>query len=160
MSTYEIHGPQLTGDREAAAEAFEATKVGFSYAAFLFAPFWLAARQLWIPLGYYLIGAAIVVSLNAFDLISTGAVFAFALAAAVFVGVEGSQWRGKSLTRRGHGLIDIVEAGNASDAAYLFIARRLAQANDPMGVAPREARQVSQRRDPHVLGLFPEAGRP
>jgi Protein of unknown function (DUF2628) len=158
MAIYEIHGPQLTGDREAAAEALKASKTGFNCAAFVFGPFWLAVHRLWAPLAIYVVAAAAVIALAASAALAPGGIVALGLAAAVFTGLEGPNWRSAALVRRGMPLLDVIAAGSAEDAAYLHIMRNMAgtvgaPAPREFGVGPRAGRET------HVLGLFPEARR-
>jgi Protein of unknown function (DUF2628) len=159
MATYEIHGP-LTGERGAIAEALRATSPGFSYAAFVFGPFWLALHRLWVPLAIYLASGAVVAALASFGALAPGGALGLELTAAVFLGFEGPRWRAAALARRGRPLLDLVEAGSANDAADLFILRSLAEEPAaPPTAAPPPPRRVAPLREPQVLGLFPEARR-
>ncbi len=155
MATYEING--APAGRE--ADAFQVTKAGFSYAAFVFGPFWLAAFRLWLPLAIYLACAVVAGVLSTGGWLSGGAVLALEFTAGVFIGLEGPRWLSETRERRGYPLVDIVEAANARDAADLYIVRSLGEASSaPPPPRPAPIRP-SSRGEPHVLGLFPEARR-
>lgn len=54
MSVFTVHElPEPPADRIDRAEAMVFLKDGFSWGAFLFGPFWLAAKRLWLPLAVY-----------------------------------------------------------------------------------------------------------
>jgi len=159
MATYEIHGPAMTGEGETARLALRATKSGFSWAAFLLAPLWLAARRLWLPLAIYIAAAAGLVALTYMADLALGGVLALALTASLFIGFEGWNWRSAALARRGAPVLDIVEAAGAEEAVERYVRRAFA-AGESTPAAPREARPAPRRSEPHVLGLFPEARKP
>ena len=126
MATYEIHGREASGDREAALLALRATKAGFSFAAFVFGPFWLAARRLWLPLIVYGIAAVVAFALVVFGILGLGAAVVLAFVSGLFIGFEGSGWRSDALTRRGAPVLDVIEASGAEEAVERFVASRRA----------------------------------
>ena len=160
MATYEIHGPAMTGEGETARLALRATKSGFSWAAFLFAPLWLAARRLWLPLALYVAASAALVALANLAGLTAGGAFALALTASLFIGFEGRNWRRAALAQRGAPVIDIVEATDAEEAVERYARRAFPAIETPPPSAARETWPAPRRSEPQVLGLFPEARKP
>jgi hypothetical protein len=154
---YAIHCPPLAGDSEAAAEAMRARRVGFSYAGFVFGPFWLLAHRLWGFALAYVVAAALIGFLVDAGVFGAGAAVALELLAAVLIGLEGRNWVGAALTRRGSPLVDIVEAHDADEAARVFFTRALA---NPAAPRQRTAFPIpALARSREIIGLFPEAPR-
>jgi hypothetical protein len=156
MAMYAIHCPPLGGDNEAAAEAMRARRMGFSYFGFVFGPFWLAAQRLWLPLIVYFAVAALLSFLFAAGVFAAPAALALDLLAGIFIGLEGRNWVGIKLARRGLPLVDIIEARNADEAARVYFTRALANPTPPP-TAP-VARSI-QPPAGEIIGLFPEARR-
>jgi hypothetical protein len=150
---YAIHCSPLAGGRDAAAEALKATKLGFCYPAFVFGPFWLAAKRLWVALLVYVLGAALVGFLAALGFIAPGALVALEILAAIFIGIEGRHWLGFKLARRGLPLVDIIEARDEDEAARIYFTRALAEAS----AAPVGPRSAFPRPVSGIIGSFPEA---
>ena len=145
---YAIHCPSMAGDSDAAAEAMRATRIGFCYSGFVFGPFWLA-------LVVYVAGASLIGFLVASGVFAAPGALALEALAAVLIGLEGRNWLGASLERRGLPLVDIIEARDADEAARIFFTRALAAASSaPLGVRHTGSRPVSG-----IIGSFPEAQR-
>jgi hypothetical protein len=152
---YAIHCPSMAGDSDAAAEAMRATRIGFCYSGFVFGPFWLAAQRLWLALVVYVAGASLIGFLVASGVFAAPGALALEALAAVLIGLEGRNWLGASLERRGLPLVDIIEARDADEAARIFFTRALAAASSaPLGVRHTGSRPVSG-----IIGSFPEAQR-
>ena len=155
MAIYAIHCAPLPGDREGVAESMRATRLGFCYFGFVFGPFWLAARRLWLPLLVYIACAALIGFLVAFGIVAAPAVLALEILAALLIGLEGRNWVAAALARRGLPLVDIIEAHDEDEAARVYFTRTLAVA-PPSSSA---ARSTPPRSGQDVIGLFPEAPR-
>ncbi len=152
MAIYSIHCRPLVGGQDAAAEALTAMRLGFSYPAFVFGPFWLAAHRLWLPLLAYVAGLAVFGLLAASGVLAHGALVALEVLAALLIGLEGRNWLGFALARRGLPLVDVIEARNEDEAVRVYFARVLAVAPPPAG-----ARVSLPRATSGVIGSFPEA---
>jgi len=144
---YAIHCPSMAGDSDAAAEAMRATRIGFCYSGFVFGP--------WLALVVYVAGASLIGFLVASGVFAAPGALALEALAAVLIGLEGRNWLGASLERRGLPLVDIIEARDADEAARIFFTRALAAASSaPLGVRHTGSRPVSG-----IIGSFPEAQR-
>jgi hypothetical protein len=93
---------------------------GFAWGAFLFGPFWLAARRLWVPAAVSLIWDAGLVAAGIVGLLDPGAVVIALLLGAALVGLEGGEWRRRDLARRGGDISGLTVA--ADEAEALFVA--------------------------------------
>ena len=153
MAIYAIHCPSLSGDTEAAAERLRATKLGFCYRGFVFGPFWLAAQRLWLPLLVYVAVAGLMGFLVASGVLAAGAVVALEILAALLIGLEGRDWLGLALARRGSPLVDIIEARDEDEAARIYFTRALAAGASARAAAGSGA----PRAMPGVIGSLPEA---
>ena len=115
--------------------ALESAPSGFSWAAFLFGPLWLAAKGLWlraaaVAAALFALGGAVGAG-SLHPLAQTAAV----LALAVYVGLEGREWARGRLMRRGRAIVDVAVAADALEAEALAL-RRMAMR--PMGETARE----------------------
>lgn len=169
MPIYAAHAPKGPPSL-AAADRVTLVRQGFSWRAFLFGPWWLAASSLWRALIVWAITVAVVIfgagALGAPD----GAIFAALALIALYLGLEAAALRSAALDRAGRPLADILAAGDEDSARSAFYARWLAQAEaaapqsptptrEPSAPAPPRPSYTTAPRQP-VLGLFPDpAGR-
>lgn len=118
MAVYTVHSP--VGGADAAVFVRE----HFSWPAFVFGPFWLAWRRLWLGLALWF-GAAALVGLG-FWLARPSAEAALLVVALgqVFLGLEAPALTRDRLTRRGFGLVDVVVGERREDVETLFYRRR------------------------------------
>jgi hypothetical protein len=156
MTMYAIHCPPLAGDTAVSAETLRARKVGFSYAGFVFGPFWLIAQRLWLCALVYVVGAALLGFLVALGIFAPPAALALELLAALFIGLEGRSWVGAALARRGLPLVDIIFAYDEDEAARAYFTRALAS---PVDAPSRASFRSAAPRGNEIIGLFPEARR-
>jgi hypothetical protein len=164
MSTYTVHEPPLRrNERAADPERFVFVRDGFHFWAFLLAPLWLLAHQLWLVLVLYLVvNAAIDIGLTIIR--APGSVtFLAGLLIALVIGFEGAAlWRW-TLTRRGWKTAGFVVGDSLETAERRFFAEWL---NRAPAVTPPAAPTyaVPVRHGPpsgsDVIGLFPEPGAP
>jgi hypothetical protein len=155
MTIYAVHSS--AGDGDAAFERMRLLKLGFSWGALVFGPLWLLAHRLWRPLAVFILAAALVGFAVAEGALGGGAAAWLYLLSALYFGFEGRALEGAALTRRGRPLADIVCAADISAAEASFLTRALAP-QPPRG-APLAHTTPPPSAPPHVLGLFPEAGR-
>jgi Protein of unknown function (DUF2628) len=154
MAIYAVHSPALVGNPAAAFDRAKVLRLGFAAWGFVFAPLWLLFKRLWLALGAWILGAAVVGFAIAFGLLRPGAGFVLYGLAALFIGIEGRALQGWALARRGLPLADIVAAADSETAEREFLARALAEparGAASAGPAPPSAHEI--------IGLFPWAGR-
>jgi hypothetical protein len=154
MAIYAVHSPALDGDRALAFDRAKVLRLGFAAWGFVFGPLWLLAKRLWLALGAFILGAALVGLAIAFGVLRPGTGVVLYWLAALFIGIEGRAWQGLALARRGLPLADIVAAGDRESAEREFLARafsRPARGAASVGPAPPSANEI--------IGLFPQAGR-
>ena len=108
MAIYAVHSPALVGNPAAAFDRAKVLRLGFAAWGFVFGPLWLLSKRLWLALGAWILGAAIVGFAIAFGALRPGAGFVLYGLAALFIGIEGRALQGWALARRGLPLADIV----------------------------------------------------
>ena len=154
MTIYAVHSSALDG---APADTFDRAKVlrlGFAVWGFVLGPIWLLVKRLWLALGAWILGAAVVGFAVASGFLRPETVVILYWLAALFIGIEGRGLQGWALARRGLPLADIVAAGSSESAEREFFARALAapaRGAASVGPAPSSAQEI--------IGLFPRAGR-
>jgi hypothetical protein len=117
MAVHTVHAPTGGGDALFVREQF-------SWPAFVFGPFWLAWRRLWLGLALWL-AAAVLVGLGLWvSRLSTDAVAFVILLAQAFLGLEAAGLARDGLTRRGYRLVDVVVGDRREDVETLFFRRR------------------------------------
>ena len=141
------------------AERFVTVREGFSKAAFLLAPFWLAARRCWRALALWAAAFVGVVVLVALLGISGGAAMILLALPNLAVGSEAAWIRARMLEKRGFTLAGSAMARSREEAEALFFADWLKETRDE---APRAAVSSAPYRPAPagVLGLFPQPGAP
>ena len=112
---------QARGDDSAALERAVLIKDGFSWGAFVFAPFWLLYHRLWIPLLIWIALEAGFIWLVV-PHVDGGVSVGIDLLAHLFAGFEGHRWRQAKGSGRA-ALVDVVEGRDAGDAELRFFRR-------------------------------------
>jgi hypothetical protein len=154
MAIYACHSPALDRGAASALEGATVLRLGFAPWGFVFGPIWLLAKRLWLALGTWILGAAVVGFAVASGLLRPEAAVILYWLAALFIGIDGRALQGWALARRGSPLADIVAAGTSESAEREFFARALAapaRGAASAGPAPSSAQEI--------IGLFPRAGR-
>jgi Protein of unknown function (DUF2628) len=154
MAIYACHSPALDRGTASALESATVLRLGFAPWGFVFGPIWLLAKRLWLALGAWILGAAVVGLAVASGFLPPEAAVILYWLAALYVGIDGRSLQGWALARRGSPLADIVAAGSAESAEREFFARALAapaRGAASAGPAPSSAQEI--------IGLFPRAGR-
>jgi hypothetical protein len=93
----------------------------FAWGAFVFGPFWLVYRGLWLALAGWIAFEAVDRILVAPHL-STGASLALDTLVAAYLGFEGNRWRQEKLARRA-AITDVIEAPSRDVAETMFYTR-------------------------------------
>jgi hypothetical protein len=162
MAIYTVHEPPLkVGESASDPERFVFVRDGFSFWAFLLAPFWMVRYRMWRLLaGYLLLVIALQVGLRwaqAPDLV----LVMVALLGALLVGFEAATLRRFTLARRRWKNVGLVVGDDFESAERRFFD---AWVNGEPGRWPPPSPLVPASRGPQpaseVIGLFPRAGLP
>jgi hypothetical protein len=153
MAIYRVLLPANAADRTAAAARAAFVRDGFCWPAFLFGPLWLLARGLWLALGAWCLGAAIVLVGAHYARAPGLAVDGLYWLSALWLGLEGPGMIAAARRRAGFRLVDITVGANATAAEHGFFSRWVAE--PPASSPPPSAVPTAPA---HVIGLFPEAG--
>lgn len=98
----------------------QAVKLGWSWPAFLFGPFWALAKRLWVhAFGFF--AAVYGTVFLAFSLEGDDSALVFApplvtIALWIFFGAKGNAWRERNLHSRGYALVKSVSAESPESA--------------------------------------------
>ena len=133
MQIYTVHEPlrppqpleRWTLDERAQALVF--VKEGFSLPAFVFGPFWLVAKRLWLPLALYIAAAVIVLGVLS-SVPGGGSILGSLLVlAALAFGLEANGLLRWGLERRGIPMIGAVAGKTFEDCEQRFLVGWLAE---------------------------------
>ena len=166
MSVYTVHAPSPLQAAASLrdAERFAFVRDGFSFWAFLVAPWWMLWHRMWLVLAGYVVAMAVVVSALAVLGASQSALALVAVLISLLVGLEASTLRRLTLRRRGWNNVGIVTGDDLEDAERRFFDawRRHAPArNGAASTSSAAAPAAPPPRAPQeagVIGLFPEPG--
>ena len=172
MSIYTVYEPPLKAHESAPdPERFVFVRDGFSFWAFLLAPWWMLRHRLWLALVCYVI-LAVALSV-ALRLIGTSAAVAI-IAGALFsllVGFEAATLRRFGLARRGWRNVGIVVGDDVESAERRFFdawtnwpnktwAERPSVAGASRTSSSAMGVPMARRPSSEVIGLFPQPGAP
>jgi hypothetical protein len=172
MSIYTVYEPPLKAHESAPdPERFVFVRDGFSFWAFLLAPWWMLRHRLWLALVCYVI-LAVALSV-ALRLIGTSAAVAI-IAGALFsllVGFEAATLRRFGLARRGWRNVGIVVGDDVESAERRFFdawtnwpnktwAERPSVDGASRTSSPAMGVPMARRPSSEVIGLFPQPGAP
>lgn len=144
MATFSVH----TGD--APDSSLTLVRDGFSLPALLLGPLWFVWTRAWLGAFLWVLGVGIVAAVGAARWVGVEAALAAALSLHMFMALEASEFRRRSLIRRGRRLADIVDARNRAEAEIRYLARRFAASNQNMSQpVPRAQGQRAE-----AVGLF------
>lgn len=126
MIAYTVHEqPEPPADRLDRADALVFVRDGFSLAAALFAPFWLAANRLWLGLAGYVAIAVLIAVIAYLFALAPGWTGLLTVALHVLVGFEADTLRRMALDSRGWTEIGSVVGRDADDCERRFFANWL-----------------------------------
>jgi hypothetical protein len=179
MSIYTVYEPPLKAHESAPnPERFVFVRDGFSFWAFLLAPWWMLRHRLWLALtGYIILAIALSVALRFAGASTTvtliaGALFSF------LVGFEAATLRRFKLSRRGWKNVGIVVGDDLESAERRFFdawvnkswadkswvnkswADQSAADGAPRASSPAMGVAMARRPSSEVIGLFPQPGAP
>jgi len=156
---YTVHEPPPRRREIAAApERFVFVRDGFYFWAFVFGPFWLLWRRLWLALLLYVVGVfALELGLRllgASAFVQWGAAFLISL----LIGLEAASLRRWTLARRGWKNLGVVTGATLEAAEQRFFDAWVARA-PAQGVLPAMPTPSPKPGTSDVIGLFPEPQR-
>src|SRR6185312_4074585 len=136
MPTYTVHAPPSRNGSAADPQRFEFVRDGFHFWAFVLAPVWLLAKQLWLVfVGYLLLIAAIEAGFY-FLKLPEGSQFAIELLIGVLVGLEASTLQRWTYARRKWTTLGLVTGDGQEEAERRFFAQWVERAGDEPVVPP------------------------
>ena len=172
MSIYTVYEPPLKAHESAPdPERFVFVRDGFSFWAFLLAPWWMLRHRLWLALVCYVILAvALSIALRLIGASAAVAIIAGALFS-LLVGFEAATLRRFGLARRGWRNVGIVVGDDVESAERRFFDAWTNWPNKTWAERPSvdgasrtssSAMGVPMARRPssEVIGLFPQPGAP
>jgi Protein of unknown function (DUF2628) len=172
MSIYTVYEPPLKAHESAPdPERFVFVRDGFSFWAFLLAPWWMLRHRLWLALiCYVILAVALSVALRLIGTSAAVAVIAGALFS-LLVGFEAATLRRFGLARRGWRNVGIVVGDDVESAERRFFDAWTNWPNKTWAERPSvdgasrtssSAMGVPMARRPssEVIGLFPQPGAP
>jgi hypothetical protein len=174
MSIYTVYEPPLKAHESAPdPERFIFVRDGFSFWAFLLAPWWMLRHRLWLALtGYVILAIALSVALRFAGASTTVTLIAGALFS-LLVGFEAATLRRFGLARRGWRNVGIVVGDDVESAERRFFdawanktwdnktwAERPSVDGAPRASSPAMGVPMARRPSSEVIGLFPQPGAP
>ena len=174
MSIYTVYEPPLKAHESAPnPERFVFVRDGFSFWAFLLAPWWMLRHRLWLALtGYVILAIALSVALRFAGASTTVTLIAGALFS-LLVGFEAATLRRFKLSRRGWKNVGIVVGDDLESAERRFFdawvnkswvnkswADPSSADGAPRASSPAMGVAMVRRPSSEVIGLFPQPGAP
>ena len=174
MSIYTVYEPPLKAHESAPdPERFVFVRDGFSFWAFLLAPWWMLRHRLWLAfVCYVILAVALSVALRLIGASAAVAIIAGALFS-LLVGFEAATLRRFGLARRGWRNVGIVVGDDVESAERRFFdawankpwvnkswAERPSVDGVPRASSPAMGVPMARRPSSEVVGLFPQPGAP
>jgi Protein of unknown function (DUF2628) len=159
MSVYTVHEPPLRATEVSpSAERIVFVRDGFSFWVFLFAPWWMLWRRMWLVfVGYVVVTVAVIAALDVLGA-SQAVLLIVGLLISFLVGLEASTLRRFTLQRRGWKNVGVVSGDDREDAERRFFGAWVRGRSAPRTAVPAAAATPHTARAPDVVGLFPEPG--
>jgi len=172
MSIYTVYEPPLKAHESALdPERFVFVRDGFSFWAFLLAPWWMLRHRLWLALiCYVILAVALSIALRLIGASAAVAIIAGALFS-LLVGFEAATLRRFGLARRGWRNVGIVVGDDVESAERRFFdawtnwpnktwAERPSVDGASRTSSPAMGVPMARRPSSEVIGLFPQPGAP
>jgi Protein of unknown function (DUF2628) len=158
MAVYTVHEPPIRDASTADPERFVFVRDGFSFAAFLFGPFWMLWHRMWLVLfGYVIVAGILELALRGLGA-SSGATSLVGFLFALLIGFEAPTLRRFALRRRKWANVGVIVGDNLESAEQRFFDAWTTSAERlPIG-SPSSAARPRAQAEPDVIGLFPEPG--
>ena len=169
MSIYAVYEPPLKMRQSAPDPArFVFVRDGFSFWAFLLAPWWMLRHRLWLAfVCYVILAVALSVALRLIGASTAVTIIAGALFS-LLVGFEAATLRRFGLARRGWRNVGIVVGDDLESAERRFfdawVNKTLVDQSSfdgaPRASSPAMGVAMARRPSSEVIGLFPQPGAP
>lgn len=162
MAIFTVHQPPAKrGEERRGPDRFRFVRDGFHFWAFLFGPFWLIFRRLWLVLLGYVVVAVVLHLILILIGAPPGASFVAQFLLAILIGLEAGTLQRWTLQRRGWRNLGVVAAHRAEEAERRFFDTwEASETTPPMSepYVPASAGPMMRRRDSSddIVGLFPE----
>ena len=157
MAIYTVHEPIDAADEVTRADRTVFIREKFTFWGFVFAPFFLLWRRLWLAFAAYVVLVAILAGLYAGLGFPSEGCIALLVLAHLFVGVEGNDLRRWALERRGFRMVEVVSSPERVTAEMSFFAGRESNRPEQRGVA--QPWTAPPDPTPAVIGMFPDGSR-
>jgi hypothetical protein len=138
MATYTVHLAPAPPAGDVAPQSIVFLQDGFSWAAFIFGPLWLAWKKAWIPAALVTIGMVVAALLARKLKLGDDAIVWINLAIGLALGFEGVRLVAWSLGRRGFQEKTLVIGDDRDEAEEVFF-RRWRATGSPKSAAERHA---------------------
>ncbi len=168
MAIFTVHLPQADSAERLLKAVF--VKDGFRWWAFIFGPFWLLAKKLWLAFMVYVaLSGALTWSFSHFGVNPLGGSLVSLLLALV-LGCEASNLLRAKLVRKGFVEANVVQGTKQDDAERRYYAAMLGPVEAPKGDFPTAYRSsvpsvpvssggsANPAPENPVIGMFPEPG--
>lgn len=160
MAIYTVHEPagaKHAGQNMAEQAVFVRDK--FSWMGFLFGPFWLLAKGMWLVLIGYIVLAAMFISALDYLLPAGLIMLPFVIFLAhLLLGFEAANLCAWTLARRGYSLNAVMSGHDREDCERRYFANRINRIAIPEPVAPPAPVPDISRQGSNVIGIFPKPG--
>jgi hypothetical protein len=157
MAVYSVHLPGAPGQKPNASDA-AFVREGFCWPAFVFGPFWLLGRRLWLSAALWFAAFFVLSGLAGAGLLSSGASLLLIGLMQIFIGVEAERLIEKQLWRQGYDLAEIIAAPHLEEAEMAFYRRLGAEAAAPARPALNRPPPPPPAGPPPVIGSLPASG--
>lgn len=123
MAMFTVHIPPAAAGQRPAPEDIIFLRDEFSWAAFIFGPFWLLWKRAWLAALLWTLALAAAYGVAWSLRVPKDAMSIIGLAFGVLLGFEGNQLRAWTLARRGYVESDVVMGHDAEEAEAVFFHR-------------------------------------
>jgi len=167
MAVFTVHAPpQQIGDAAQALDYFAFVRDGFSFWAFLLAPFWMLWHRMWLVLMLYVAFSAGLETLVRVLGVSAFAVGLIGIVISLAIGLEAATLCRFTLSRRGWKNVGVVSGDDREAAERRFFDAWVSQPagqHDAAATAVPSALNTAAPmpripQPPDIIGLFPEPG--
>jgi hypothetical protein len=160
MPTYTVHAPPSRNGSAADPQRFAFVRDGFHFWAFLLAPVWLLAKQLWVVFIGYLVVVAALEAAFYFLKLPDGSEFAIGVLINVLIGLEASTLERWTYAFRKWTTLGLVTGDDQEEAERRFFAQWVEHAGDTPAPPPpaRPIPPMARAGDNDIIGLFPQPG--
>ena len=160
MPTYTVHAPPRQGAMDPERLVF--LRDGFHGWAFIAPALWLLVYRQWLGLLIYVLTTSAIVAGLVWLGAGTAAIVAAAFCISLLIGFEAASIRRWSFARRGWAMLGLVVGEDRDIAEHRFLSQwadRSEAVEDTAAASSPEWNVPFRRREPGVIGLFPQPDR-